>query len=545
MRTMKITHWPCLWLALAGACVSQQAQAQMPPIDAGQNLEQFRPTPQPLPQGPQLQLPSGASMVVPPGGALISVSAVTFSGNSRLSAAELLGAMGGAQALIKPFDLAGLRDLADRVTDHYRLTGYPFARAFLPVQDLSSGQLRIEVVEGRYGKVGVESKTAGLSERVQPYLGALIAGNVIETGVLERVTLLLNDLPGMSATPVMTPGASTGEGDLAVVVQQDATTNGGIGIDNHGSRYAGAWRTRADVALSNVAVFGDQLSLNAITPTPVLWTGTLNYALPLGAQGWRLQLGHARSRYQLSGGFEGFEGLAVVNSVTMSYPLIRSQKLNLGLSLAYQDKQMEDKRIGVLETKTARVVPLTLSFDRRDTVGGSGISYGTLSVATGEVRQADETKTFKRWTLDVARQQRFDNAWSFYAHVLTQGANSNLDSSEGMSLGGATGVRAYPSGESAGDEGWLFQAELRLSLGAWSPYAFYDHGRVRIDARPELVVSPAPDQVRAGAGLGVRFQQGAWSADVAMAWRTQGGAPKADTSNDPKPRVWLQTRYAF
>lgn len=206
---------------------------------------------------------------------------------------------------------------------------------------------------------------------------------------------------------------------------------------------------------------------------------------------------------------------------------------------------MEDKRIGVLETKTARVVPLTLSFDRRDTVGGSGISYGTLSVATGEVRQADETKTFKRWTLDVARQQRFDNAWSFYAHVLTQGANSNLDSSEGMSLGGATGVRAYPSGESAGDEGWLFQAELRLSLGAWSPYAFYDHGRVRIDARPELVVSPAPDQVRAGAGLGVRFQQGAWSADVAMAWRTQGGAPKADTSNDPKPRVWLQTRYAF
>lgn len=542
MHTVRTKVGTALCLALSGAGVSVWAQV---PVDAGRSLEQFRQVPQPLPLGPQVQLPSSASIVVPSGGASVQVSAVTFSGNSRLSAVELLAAVGGEQAFATPLDLARLRELAQRVSDHYRARGFPFARAFLPAQDLRGGALRIDVVEGRYGKVQAESTAQGVAQNAQAFLAQLPSGEVIESAALERATLLLNDLPGISSTPVMTPGATTGEGDLAVVVQEDVRARGGIGLDNHGSRYAGAWRARADLALNHVAMFGDQLSFNALTPMPVLWTGSVNYALPLGAQGWRLQIAHSRSRYQLTGGFQGFEGAALMNSATVSYPLIRSQRLNLGLSMAYQDKDLEDKRLDTVERKSSRVLPLTISFDHRDTWGDGGISYGSLSMASGEVRYATGTKAFKRWTLDVARQQRLNSSWSLFAHVLKQGADSNLDSSEGISLGGATGVRAYPSGESAGDEGWMLQTELRLSLGAWAPFAFYDHGRVRIDARPQLVASPAPDQERAGAGMGLRYQEGAWSFDTTMAWRTQGGAPKADTASDPKPRFWMQTRYAF
>lgn len=545
MQTTPKTYGALLCVALSASCASQMALAQVAPTDAGRTLEQARPQAQPLPQGPQLKLPGRASVVMPAGGSSVQLKSVSFKGNTRLPAEHIVAAMGGDAALLKSYDLAGLRDLTDRITDHYRASGFPFARAFLPVQDLKEGRLVIEVVEGRYGKVAAESAQEGLARSAQPYLGALVTGEVIEAKSIERATLLLSDLPGVTATPVMAPGSVTGSGDLSVLVEQDTAPRGGIGFDNHGSTYAGQWRGRADIMFNSVGVFGDQLSLSGVTPTPVLWTGNLNYAVPLGHDGVRLQVGHSRSRYQLRDGFDGFEGSAVINSATLSYPVIRSQRMNIGLSLAYQDKEMTDVRLTDTESKTARVVPLTLNFDSRDEWIGGGITYGSLSMAKGDVNELAGKKPFKRWTLDVARQQRLNNLWSVYGYVLAQGADSNLDSSEGISLGGPSRVRAYPSGESSGDEGWLVQAELRLSLGAWTPYAFYDHGKVRIDAVPSLLTPQAPDQERSGAGLGVRYQQGPWSMDVAMAQRRRGGAPTSDTTADPQPRVWLQTRYAF
>lgn len=545
MQTTPKTYGALLCVVLGASCASQMALAQVAPTDAGRTLEQTRPQAQPLPQGPQLKLPGSASVVMPAGGSSVQLKSVTFKGNTRLPAEQIVVAMGGSSALLKSYDLAGLRELADRITDYYRASGYPFARAFLPVQDLKEGRLVIEVVEGRYGKVAAESTQEGLARSAQPFLGQLRTGEVIEAKSIERATLLLSDLPGVTATPVMAPGNVTGSGDLSVLVEQDTAPRGGIGFDNHGSSYSGQWRGRADILFSSVAVFGDQLSLSGVTPTPVLWTGNLTYALPLGHDGVRLQVGHSRSRYQLRGGFDGFEGSAIVNSATLSYPVIRSQRMNIGLSLAYQDKAMTDVRLTDTESKTSRVVPLVLNFDSRDEWIAGGITYGSLSMAKGDVKEVTGSKPFKRWTLDVARQQRLNSLWSVYGYVLAQGADSNLDSSEGISLGGPSRVRAYPSGESSGDEGWLVQAELRLSLGAWTPYAFYDHGKVRIDALPSLVTAKAPDQERSGLGLGVRFQQGPWSMDVAMAQRRRGGLPTSDTTSDPQPRVWLQTRYAY
>jgi hemolysin activation/secretion protein len=190
-------------------------------------------------------------------------------------------------------------------------------------------------------------------------------------------------------------------------------------------------------------------------------------------------------------------------------------------------------------------MPLTLSFDQRDNFLLGGVNYGMVSVVNGDIRSVTGKQNFTRWNLDVARQQRLSDRVSLYGHLQAQKANANLDSSEGLSLGGATGVRAYPSGESSGDEGWLMQFELRASFDAVSPYVFYDQGKIRVDANPELVDSPAPDQQRAGAGLGIRYQQGGWNVDAALAWRTKGGAPQADKGIDPKPRMWVQARYAF
>jgi len=129
-------------------------------------------------------------------------------------------------------------------------------------------------------------------------------------------------------------------------------------------------------------------------------------------------------------------------------------------------------------------------------------------------------------------------------HINLQSASKNLDSSEKMSLGGAGGVRAYPTSEAIGDEGVLAQLELRYSAGSYAPYVFVDGGSIKTNAKP---APGATNNKRSlsGGGVGVRYQRNAWSGDATLAWRNTGGAPQADTSRDPKPRVWVNLGYRF
>ena len=86
-------------------------------------------------------------------------------------------------------------------------------------------------------------------------------------------------------------------------------------------------------------------------------------------------------------------------------------------------------------------------------------------------------------------------------------ASKNLDSAEKISLGGPFGVRAYPVGEAAGDDGYLATIELRYDVrqnmlpGSLSLSVFYDTGTVSINHDPYA----AGDNNRrlSGAGLGV------------------------------------------
>lgn len=541
-KTMQLTLLVAS-LQVAGLTTSFPVLAQLAP-DAGTSLELLRRQPQPLPLGPALTVPE-QEMARTLGGQAVQIRSVVLQGNTRLTTESVLEAVGASQAIAQPLNIDGLRALADQVTAHFREQGYPFARALVPVQDLKDGQLVIQVVEGQYGKVLAKSADLPLAETAQGFLGSLVAGEVITSPALERATLLISDLPGVSLVPVMKPGAQTGAGDLDVLVEQVQTSTASISVDNHGSRYTGPYRVQFNGAINRAFTVGDQLSLTGIAPVQGLWVGSINYGLPLGSDGLRAQVGFSRLHYKLREDFEGVNGQADVRSLTLSYPLIRSRALNLGASVAWQNKDLKD--VGTYQTvnKTADVTPLTLSFDQRDAVLGGGLSYGAISAVSGKVNAGTGAQSFSKWTLDVARIQQLGEGWSLYGRWFQQATSDNLDSSEKALLGGATGVRAYPSGEAAGDKARLLQAELRYSTGAWAPYAFYDHGQVKVDARPDLVSLPSPDKTRSGAGLGTRYQDGPLSWNVALAWRIRGGVPEADAKTAGKPRVWAEMRYAF
>src|SRR5574343_341207 len=162
---------------MAGLALVGPAFAQTAP-DAGQVLRQQQTIPEPpkAKKGIEIEIPE--AKVVLPGGQKAMLNAVSFAGHSVFSDAELLRAIGPVQG--QAYDLGGLYELAARVSHFYHLAGYPFARTIIPPQDLSDGNLRLEIIEGRYGKI-YTSGDARIAESAAGFLYPLESGEVIET----------------------------------------------------------------------------------------------------------------------------------------------------------------------------------------------------------------------------------------------------------------------------------------------------------------------------------------------------------------------------
>ncbi len=557
MTTRPFHHAPRrIALLTALVCASLQAHAQTAP-DAGRTLQETAP-PVLLPPrpAPELSIQSPLPADIAPGGAKVTLQSVSLSGNTVFGSDVLLPLLGETSG--QSFDLAGLRALASRITEYYRANGYPFARALIPAQSMQDGLLRIEVVEGRYGAVKAVGDTP-LAEAAQAFLAPLKlkGSDVIESKSLERIALILDDQPGLRATPIIRPGQETGTGDLEVRIERTQGVSGEAGLDNHGNRYTGQSRARANLDLNSPFMLGDQITLRLLGTEQNMWLGSVGYNLPLGTSGLRGQLGYSHTAYQLGSDFANLDatGYARVTTAGLSYPLLRSQQSNLTLSGSWQHKSLNDRQ-GSASTdnrKSSDAAPLALIFDRRDGLGGGGITYGALTWTTGQLwldatlRATDQTSArteghFSRLNLDIARLQAIDADLTLFGRASIQRASKNLDSSERFGLGGPSGVRAYPVGESFGDEGWLIQLEARYRTGPLTPYVFYDAGEIRTNARPWQAGNN--QRFLSGSGIGLRAQQGPWNLDATLAWRQAGGKPESDT-RDTSPLVWLNAFYRF
>lgn len=522
--------------------------------DAGRALQELAPPPE-MPKPPpriSIDVPSPAPVL--PGGAQVTLQAVSFEGNTVFSEEQLLAVLADFSG--RSYDLAGLRGLTIRVSDFYQKAGYPFARAYLPPQPLNEGSLKIGVIEGRYGSVRATGDEA-LATGAHAFLEPLKRGEVIESRLLERTSLLLEDQPGIAIAPILRPGDALGSGDLDVIMKRDRRFGGSAGVDNHGNRYSGAYRARVNLQADSPFLFGDQIDFTSLLTDEKMWLGSLAYSLPLGGSGLRARIGYAHMSYELGKEFSALDstGIAAVSSIALTFPVVRSLKRNLTLGTTWQHKELRDKQ-GATNTdsgKRSDSLSLRLDFDMLAGSGGRGITYGAVSWTPGRLKldrnlaladraTARTEGNFHKLNLDVARLQAMTGRFVLYGRFSGQWANKNLDSSEGFGLGGPNGVRAYPVSEAYGDKGWLAQLELRHDWGKLSPYLFFDGGRITFNARPWDV--RARNRHIAGAGMGVRYQQHGWNLDAALAWRTAGGRPESVT-RDQRPRVWVTASSGF
>jgi hemolysin activation/secretion protein len=214
-----------------------------------------------------------------------------------------------------------------------------------------------------------------------------------------------------------------------------------------------------------------------------------------------------------------------------------------------------------LTDKSTRAARLTLSGDVRDRLLGGGItvfslgySDGSVNIETPLARAIDDVTAqtnghFDKWNVNALRLQSIGERLSVFVSLSGQKAGKNLDSSEKFFLGGAYGVRAYPTGEAPGDSGYLATAELRYTFiiaavpGVLQPFAFVDTGGVTISENP--FIAGANSRHLTGGGFGLTWVR-ASDFQVKLVVATRLGSERSTASDtDQDTRGWVQAIKYF
>jgi hemolysin activation/secretion protein len=152
---------------------------------------------------------------------------------------------------------------------------------------------------------------------------------------------------------------------------------------------------------------------------------------------------------------------------------------------------------------------------------------------------------------------RLSGSAALYGALSAQWAQKNLDSSEKFGIGGPQGVRAYPSGEASGDEGWLLNIEWRQELDSkFRLVGFIDYGEVTLHRTPWANWNAANPMLvnhyaLAGAGATVVWTPAAGQTVSATLASRIGKNPARDVTgrdSDNRParmQFWLQGSIAF
>lgn len=564
---------PALLLLLGGLATTASVQAQPTLPDAGSLQRQVEQAPargqaQVAPPPRAVQRPS------PPraGSVTVVVRQVVFSGHRLLDDTQLQAL--AAPWLNQPLDAGALKQLQELVEDAYQRAGW-LASVRMRRQDVTDGVLRLDIVEARFGGARIEgppparvtaAQILAHVEAVQPQ------GAPFNSRAVDRALLLMDDLPGVAVTGNLVPGERDGSTALLLGLADEPAWAGTAQADNTGGRATGTERLTASLGWASPTGRADaaQLQLMATRGSRYARGG---WSLPLGSHGLRANAFASLMNYRVTSpelAALDANGRSSSAGVGLSYPLVRGRAYNLNAGLQAERRRYANRASGTLSSRYGvDALSATLGGNLFDEVGGGGANSFSLQWVAGRVdldgspNAAADAQTaatagrYHRLTLQASRQQALGDDLSLFVAATAQAANRNLDSSEKLYLGGASGVRAYPASEGGGSAGQTLSVELRHRLGErWLLTGFVDAGRVQVHKR---ATSPAGQPLGDGpntywlhgGGAAVAWQGPAGVSLTATVARRFGDHPapaangRDQDGSTPRTRLWLSASLAF
>ena len=481
----------------------------------------------------------------------------------------------------QPITFSGLSKVTAVIEKKYELNGN-IARAVIPPQDITAGVVKIEVVEGRFGKV-IFDPTGSSSVKESIVLSLLnsqiSSGQLYEASDFDRRLLVADDLPGVSLTGFLQSSQKPAHVDLVVKSSKEPAYIADLAADNANSRSLGAEKVSFSGMLVSPFQFGETLALQTLKSKGSRY-GRFSLGFPLGARGWKMNLNVSRMNYNVvAPELKSLDISGKVNEegVSLRYPIIRSREGNLYSTLSYDHREYSTTVRGAVQKDYSidnTKVQFSANFFDKFLKGGA--NSASFSFTHGKAEGDNVPKnyhTLLNYTL--TRQQSFSEKLSLFLSLTGQYgvdvSSSNaqqisfkpkdsdketvsdqeyLDSAENFSLGGLGGIRAYPSGEASGPQGQKLSAEFRyLAAKSLIIKPFYDWGMV--EKRAPTSFGPSEYEI-SGAGVST-----SWSTPIGFSLqatyaRRIGNNPNPDPNTGfdsdgtlEKNRWWIVLARTF
>jgi hemolysin activation/secretion protein len=425
----------------------------------------------------------------------------------------------------KDVTLSNILDVADAIEQRYRAMGYVLVRAFVPPQRVKDGIFTIKVSEGYVASASVEGGNRGARAITNDYLQRVLADRPLQIATIERALLLSNDLPGVSATGVLRPSATTpGASDLAVSESQPLV-EGGLAVDNRGSQFSGFWTLTGDAEFNGL-LGADQLGA-AITASPDASqqiSGQARYRRAIGSDGLVgsliVTVAHGEPGSTLAQFGVLTDSWAVGPRFTYPIERSRAESVSLEGGLTFQDSRERLNAFSLdLSHDRWQVFDIGVSWLRNGLWGATwaanldlaqGLPFlgGTDSHSAG-LSRPDGLMDFTKIT-GIGRVQRpLIDALSAVVSVQGQLSSAPLITGEQIAFGGTQIGRGYYPGAITGDDGIGSALELRYDARTTNsvfrtiePYVFVESAWTWYHRG---TTNPPPGQNIASAGGGLRF----------------------------------------
>ena len=482
-----------LALTVSMLCMGTAAYAAPAMPNIGDVLKQTEPVkdiPQKQTQVPEVKAPVKPAMKKTDVGS-VYVKSFKVTGSTAISADLLTSVANKPENVNKNMSLSDMEAVASQVTRYYRNNGYFVARAYIPKQAMQDGVVEIAVLEGRYGKFHLKNSSLVNDSTVQGMLDDIKDKDIISTDTIERAMLIINDTPGAQVTQAdVLPGESVGTSDFNITASATLRVTGYFVGDNYGIRYTGMNRLVAGLNINSPFGFGDRLALTGMTTTAGdVKNGRIAYSFPLNYSGLRGEFVYARTDYSLGEEYKDLDATGTSDNLemTLTYPFIRTRLETLNASIGFYSKQMKDE-IRLMDTVTKKdtmSVKAGADYTKRykifgldnETYVSGSYTLGYLSFDDEADKAADElgadTNGLYNKVNAEASQTTVYNRY-FSSKLSFQGQYSlnekNLDGSEDLSIGGAYGVRVFPTGEKSGENGYIINAEGFYALPAYKGF---------------------------------------------------------------------------
>lgn len=428
-------------------------------------------------------------------GEKITLAGFKYQGNTLFSSEELNAVT--QPWLNKPVSFMDLRNVTVAIQNFYSDRGR-IAQASFPPQDIENGIVLIAILEGRMGKVEVspdDGSTRFSASRAKSFFGdAALNNEFIDTRPLESGLMLLNEVPGVSATATFEAGALPGTSDFKIGLIDTPFFSGQASLSNYGSSSTGLGQAVAALAFNNLTGVGDQINVNAIQSLGSSYA-VASYNRPIGANGLKVGAQATYLTYKTLSSWSDTQtqGSANSGSAFLNYALTRKPNSSSSLKLNLEQRNYNNLQAGntisnyQINAASFGISGNVFGVDRSALSYGLTYSLGNLRI--NELTQAGQDQAgpgtngmYSKLNFNLSHKQELtvlpSMIWT--NSVYGQLANKNLNSSEQIYMGGPYGVRAYPLAQGGGSQGAIITTELSYRINSnWQASGFFDVGMVQ------------------------------------------------------------------